>query len=134
MKSQHILNTLAASALFAISACSQPAIDKKDIQVMTDQNHTILINPFVVPEDQLEDTIIMWEQARDYLQTQPGYVSTALHQSLTPDSKFRLINVATWESAEAFQKANANMQKEANLPKLEGVVANPSLFTVIRRD
>ena len=101
---------------------------------MSDDDAIVLINPFVVPADKLGETIIMWEQARDYLQTQPGYISTALHQSLAPDATFQLINVAKWESAEAFQTASKKMATEANLPRIEGVVADPALFTVIRRD
>ena len=73
-------------------------------------------------------------QARDYLQGQPGYVSTALHQSLQPDAKYRLINVAQWESAEAFMAANEKMRAEADLPAIEGVVPGPALYEVIRRD
>ena len=102
---------------------------------MSEDAAIVLINPFVVPADKLDETITMWEQARDYLQTQPGYISTALHQSLAPDATFRLINVAKWESAEAFQTAKAEkMAAEADLPRIEGVIADPSLFTVIRRD
>lgn len=101
---------------------------------MSEDAAIVLINPFVVPADKLDETITMWEQARDYLQTQPGYISTALHQSLAPDATFRLINVAKWESAEAFQTASKKMAAEADLPRIEGVIADPSLFTVIRRD
>lgn len=94
----------------------------------------ILINPFTVPSNTLDATIAMWEQARDFLQTQPGYVSTALHQSLTEDAQYRLINVAEWESAEAYMAATRRMRTEANLPRIEGVLPNPDLYTVIRRD
>ena len=127
---------LAAAALMlstSISACiSHP--QNHGAKNMSEENAIVLINPFVVPADKLDETITMWEQARDYLQTQPGYISTALHQSLVPDATFRLINVAKWESAEAFQTASKKMAAEADLPRIEGVVADPSLFTVIRRD
>lgn len=93
-----------------------------------------LINAFEVPADKLDETIAFWEQARDYLQTQPGYISTALHQSITDDARFRLVNIAIWESADAFFAASKNMRAEAELPKIEGLTANPALYTVIRRD
>ena len=118
--------------LTLISCKDQP--NSNEVKNMSHDNAVVLINPFIVPENQLDDTIIMWEQARDFLQTQPGYISTELHQSLGPDAKFRLINVAKWESAEAFKTASKKMATEANLPKLEGVVASPALFKVIRRD
>ena len=127
---------LAAAALMlsaSITACiSHP--HNHGAKNMSEENAIVLINPFVVPADKLDETITMWEQARDYLQTQPGYISTALHQSLAPDATFRLINVAKWESAEAFQTASKKMAAEADLPRIEGVVADPSLFSVIRRD
>ncbi|MEM7049819.1 MAG: antibiotic biosynthesis monooxygenase family protein [Acidobacteriota bacterium] len=94
----------------------------------------ILINPFEVPAGKLEEAIAMWEQARDYLQTQPGYVSTALHQSLVADARYRLINVAKWENAEAYTAATKKMRQEAGLPTVEGVVPDPALYTVVRRD
>ena len=94
----------------------------------------VLINPFEIPAEKLEETIAMWEQARDFLETQPGYVSTALHQAVAPDARFQLINVAKWESAEDFMAATKKMQMEAELPQIEGVVANPALFRVIRGD
>ena len=93
-----------------------------------------LINAFEVPADKLEDTIAFWEKARDFLQTQPGYISTALHQSIDEQSRFRLINVAKWESAEAFMAASKNMRAQASLPKIDGLVANPALYFVIRSD
>lgn len=93
-----------------------------------------LINSFIVPADKLPETISMWEQARDFLQKEPGYISTALHQSLSPDAQYLLINVAQWESVETYKKATSKMRAEANLPRIEGVKPNPFLYKVIRRD
>ena len=97
-------------------------------------NEITLINPFEVPANKLDETILFWEQARDFLQTQPGYISTSLHQSITDDARFRLINIAKWESAEAFIAASKKMQAEAGLPKIEGLVPSPGLYKVIRED
>jgi len=38
-----------------------------------------LINAFEVPDGDAEQFIAAWEKTRDYLETQPGYVDTALH-------------------------------------------------------
>ena len=134
MRRRNLIASAALMISLAISACTAQPNQNEVKNTMSDENIIVLINPFIVPEDKLNETIIMWEQARDYLQTQPGYISTALHQSLGPDATFRLINVAKWESAEAFQTASKKMTAEASLPKIEGVVPSPSLFTVIRRD
>ncbi len=115
--------TIAAISLLMLSMVSNSFASEKVIT---------LINPFEVPENMLEESIAFWEQARDFLQTQPGYISTDLHQSIIGDARFVLINVAKWESAEAFMAAAKKMQAEANLPKVEGLMQNPALYKVIR--
>ncbi len=93
-----------------------------------------LINPFEVPANKLDETIAFWEKARNFLQTQPGYISTSLHQSIADDARFQLINIAKWQSAEAFVAASRKMQAEAGLPRVEGLIPSPGLYTVIRED
>ena len=110
------------------------AQDNKRTDKMADDKTITLINPFEVPSEKLNETILMWEKARDFLQQEPGYISTALHQSLAPDARFSLINIAKWESVETFKAATKKMQAEANLPRIEGVKGGPSLYTIIRRD
>lgn len=46
----------------------------------------VLINVFEVPAADAEEFIARWEKVRDYLQTQPGYVDTSLHQALAPNA------------------------------------------------
>lgn len=94
--------------------------------------HIVLINPFEVPEGKLEESIKYWEACRDFLEKQPGYVSTKLHQSTKNDAKFQLINVAVWESQEAFVNASQKMVKELGMMPPPGLKANPSLYNVIR--
>lgn len=93
-----------------------------------------LINVFEVPEGALEETIKMWTKGRNFLQTQPGYVSTALHQSISPDARFALINIAIWESVEKFQAASAAMHAVGAAPKIEGLSFTPGLYTIVARD
>lgn len=92
----------------------------------------VLINPFVVPDGKLDEALAMWELARDFLKDQPGYISTELHQSLSPDAPYRLINVAQWESAALFKAAIARMHASKILPSIEGVKPSPQLYTVVR--
>lgn len=53
-----------------------------------------LISVFEVPAGKLDETVAMWERARDFLQTRPGYISTALHHSILPNARFQLVNIA----------------------------------------
>lgn len=91
-----------------------------------------LINVFEVPAGALDASIRSWEVARDFLQAQPGYLSTRLHQSLAPDARFQLVNVAQWESAEAFQAAMRRMQQELAVPPPAGLRFTPGLYRIIR--
>jgi heme-degrading monooxygenase HmoA len=67
----------------------------------------VLINAFEVPEGQDEVFLQAWEQAREFLAGQDGYVSTQLHRSLSPAADFRFVNVAVWRSRQAFQAATS---------------------------
>lgn len=93
-----------------------------------------LINVFEVPESALPATIDGWEAARDFLAAEPGYVSTTLHRAIDGEARFQLINVAVWESEAAFAAAARRMAAEGIFPRIEGVVVNPALYTVIRSD
>lgn len=99
---------------------------------MAADGSVILINPFTVPEGKLDEAIAMWEAGRDILKKQPGYISTKLHRSLSPDAQFPLINVAEWESVEAFKAATAKMWASKDFPRVDGVVPAPGLYKVIR--
>lgn len=94
----------------------------------------VLINVFEVPQGKVRETIKMWEEAREFLQTQPGYISTNLHESLDDSARFKFINVAEWENAESFQNATEAMKKSGKVKLVEGVRGNPSLYKIIRSD
>ncbi|MCG9789794.1 antibiotic biosynthesis monooxygenase [Vibrio mediterranei] len=97
--------------------------------------NVVLINPFTVPEGKLAETIDFWDQAHDFLANEPGYVSTKLHQSISPDYSYQLINVAEWESIDSFKLAIGRMNQEfatQGISKPMGTTANPNLFVVIR--
>ncbi|MBW3694857.1 antibiotic biosynthesis monooxygenase [Vibrio sp. T187] len=114
-----ILKLVLSTTLLSVSAwaCAQPVI---------------LINTFSVAGEKEAETLAYWEEARDILEQQPGYVSTKLHRSLSTDATYRFVNVAVWQTSKQFKEAIANMQ--AVLPKLalEGVSADPNLYEVIR--
>ena len=94
----------------------------------------ILINAFIVPDGKEAEAVSYWEQAAEFMKAQPGYISTALHKAILPDAKFRLVNIAKWESSEAFMKASHRLRTTAGLKPIDGVVPTPSLYTVIISD
>ncbi len=91
----------------------------------------VLINAFEVPDGQDEAFLAGWERARAFLATQQGYLSTRLHRSLSPGADFRFINVALWESAQAFHAAISQ-------PGFAGAAfpfpAHASLYRVVHED
>ncbi len=97
----------------------------------------VLINPFTVPEGKLEESIKYWESHRDFLKSQPGYVSTKLHQALQDQSflgeaTYQLINIAVWESQGAFNLAAQKLRAELGSVGVEGLSGAPALYHVVR--
>jgi heme-degrading monooxygenase HmoA len=64
-----------------------------------------LISAFEVPPDADDAFIAGWEHARDSLTQRDGAGATALHRALRRDAEFRFVNVAVFESAEAWRQA-----------------------------
>jgi len=91
----------------------------------------VLINAFEVPEGQDEAFLQAWERTREFLAEQEGYVSTRLHRSLSPTADFRYVNVAVWQSPQAFQAAISQPGfREAPVP----FPFHASLYEVVRED
>ena len=95
---------------------------------------TVLINVFEIPPGQEKAVLDAWEKARSFLAKEPGYVSTELHQSLTPDARFQLINIAKWESPEAFKRATERLRNAAIFPEIDGLSFYPALYRVVHSD
>jgi heme-degrading monooxygenase HmoA len=91
----------------------------------------ILINPFEVSEGTDDEEFLRgWQRAADYMQQQPGFLSSRLHRALAPDARFRFINVAEWASPQDFQAAVASEQFR-EIAKGAGP-GSPALYEVVR--
>lgn len=91
----------------------------------------VLINAFEVPEGSDEAFLEAWERARAFLSTQEGYLSTRLHRSLAPGADFGFVNIARWQSSEAFQGATSQPEfRDASIP----FPFHASLYEVVRED
>ena len=93
--------------------------------------NVVLINPFEVPEEQPDKAFLAgWQQAAEYLRQQPGFISTRLHRAISSDATFRFVNVAEWESPQAFQQAVAS---EGFVQLTRGrAPSHPALYEVVR--
>jgi heme-degrading monooxygenase HmoA len=91
----------------------------------------VLINAFEVPASDDDAFVRGWQRARDFLRGQEGYLSSRLHRSLSPAADFRFVNVALWESEEAFRAATGRPEfKSAAVP----YAFHTSLYEVVSRD
>lgn len=94
----------------------------------------VLINPFTVPAGREAEALEAWTAARAFLSRQPGYISTRLHAALDPKADYALVNVARWESPEAFRAAIIAMRAAGAFPTIPGVVPHPALYRVAAED
>ena len=93
----------------------------------------ILINPFEVPESKEKEALAFWEEAADLMRKQPDFISTRLHKAVVPWARFRLINVAEWESVEHFEAViNSEEFKKLTDPYMEVFPHYPGLYEVVR--
>lgn len=92
----------------------------------------VLINVFEVPADQAEQFIAAWEQTREYMRAQPGYLETALHQALATDADFMFVNIARWRTPEAFAAAISSPEFRASAANVVGYRQHPSLYRIVR--
>ncbi len=90
----------------------------------------ILINAFEVPAQDDERFLAGWNQARERLAAQRGYLGTRLHRSLGA-ADFRFVNVARWSSPLAFAKAVEQPEFQETTAAMP-FVTHPALYQVIR--
>ena len=89
-----------------------------------------LINTFTVHPDELEQLLQAWAADAALMKQQPGFISTQLHRGIGGSSV--LVNVAVWESVDAFRRAFANPEFQARLGDYPpSTVGSPHLFTKV---
>jgi heme-degrading monooxygenase HmoA len=93
-----------------------------------------LINVFEISPDDVEHFLQEWRERAQFLGRQPGFRSLRLHRALNPDSRFQLVNVAEWDSAQALDTATAHdyFKQSAQRSIHEfAVAANPARYRVV---
>lgn len=91
----------------------------------------VLINTFVVPPA-FEDAFLQWWRlARMGFASQPGFVSAKLHRSLDEKERYRFINIAQWESSEAYQRGLSQIWTMVPKPRIPGLEWHPTLYEVV---
>jgi len=95
-------------------------------------SEVVLINPFVVPQEQRGEYLAKYRAVMERLSRQPGFLGGALHRAVEPDkARFQFVNVNRWASAEAFHAGIAAVDPAGVFGGLTGrIEASPALFAV----
>ncbi len=96
-----------------------------------DRGKIVLINTFVVPTHMEDAFLHWWRLSRMFFSAQPGFVSAKLHRSLDQKERYRFINVAEWESTDAYRQALSSMWTAVPRPTIPGLEWHPALYEVI---
>ena len=93
--------------------------------------NVVLINTFVVPIAMEEAFLNWWRLMKPAFAAQPGFVSAKLHRSLDQNERYRFINIAEWESTEAYRRALTGMWSSVPKPTIAGMEWHPALYEVV---
>ena len=87
----------------------------------------ILVNIFDVGEADIPALLSAWEADANWMKSQPGYISTQLHQGIAGSTVF--LNYAVWESVAHFRAAFNHPDFKSALGQYpSSAVASPHLF------
>lgn len=96
-------------------------------QFNTDESPVILVNPFTVDRDDMDEVVKAWEADATWLKKQPGFISTQLHRAVEPSTMF--FNYAVWESTAHFRAAFTHQEFQSTLAAYpDSATAAPHLF------
>ena len=99
-------------------------------QMKQDVGPVTLINTFTVEPNELDQLLQAWASDAALMKQQPGFISTQLHRGIGGSSV--LVNVAVWESVDAFRRAFSNPEFQAKLGAYPpSTVGSPHLFTKV---
>lgn len=79
-----------------------------------------------------EQFLPIWLEAAEHMRHAPGFHSLRLHKSLDPQTKFRFVNIAEWESAQQWQEAvRTQPARITEVMRKRWPTAFPALYQVI---
>lgn len=99
-----------------------------------DTGPVTFINVFEIPADRVSGFLEGWAERARIMSTKQGFRDTRLHRALSPEGRFQLINVAHWDSVEAYAAAHADTEFQAGVEAVlqsRQVVASPQLYRVV---
>lgn len=90
------------------------------------------INVFEIAADELDEFVEQWRERAQLMRRAPGFRDLRLHRAVSPDTRFQLVTVASWDSAEACEAAGGNPAVASSVESARKVAdANPALYHVV---
>jgi heme oxygenase (mycobilin-producing) len=95
------------------------------------------INVFEIAREDLETFTTGWRELAGIMASAPGFRGAQLHEAVSGETRFQLVNVARWDSEQAWRDAAANPEmraaaQRAGFDRLGGrVVQNTGLYRPI---
>ncbi|MGW2635185.1 antibiotic biosynthesis monooxygenase family protein [Streptomyces chattanoogensis] len=93
------------------------------------------INIFEISAEHLDAFIAQWEQRATLMSNKPGFIDSRLHRARSTETRFQLVNVAHWESREAWEAATAdpefgNRTRAAQDDPQTQITSSPGLYDI----
>lgn len=88
-----------------------------------------MLNVFVVPDGSEDEFLANWRETTSVFSKNMGLIETHMHRNTGEgggDPTFKFINIATWESPEAFRDAHVAYQPAEE--KMTGVKFHPAIY------
>jgi len=90
----------------------------------------VFMNTFRLAPEDVDAFLEAWTADSHFMKEQPGFISTQLHRGIAGSTTF--VNVAQWESMDAFRAAVTNPEFQANVGRYPAsAVASPHIFTKV---
>ncbi|MGW4246138.1 antibiotic biosynthesis monooxygenase family protein [Nocardia sp. NPDC004722] len=92
------------------------------------------VNAFEIPADRIDDFVPNWLDRAQHMSNTPGFRTNRLHRALAPATHFQLINIAQWDSPEAWTTATNDsrfQQRLATVPSF--ATPNLALFELVAK-
>ncbi|WP_209835309.1 antibiotic biosynthesis monooxygenase family protein [Ruegeria sp. HKCCE3926] len=96
-------------------------------QMQTEEGPVVLINLFTVDAEDEKALLRAWAHDVDFMKSQPGYISTQLHQGIAGSSTF--VNYAIWQNVQSFRDAFTHPEFQRRIADCPAsAVARPHLL------
>lgn len=90
------------------------------------------VNAFELPAERIDEFLPHWLDRAKLMSKAPGFRDNRLHRAVDPDSRFQLVNIAHWDSPEAWRTAGSDPRFQQRLSASpDFAIANPALFRVV---